>query len=140
MTSRENFSWPIRVYYEDTDAGGVVYHSNYLNFFERARTEKLRALGYEQDQLRDSEGILFAVRSLQIDYLRPALFNQKLRVTAEVTRIKRASLSFEQSIKLEQPGTDLICTASVRIACISVHTMRPTPIPTNLLNQINHDR
>lgn len=137
--SLENFSWPIRVYYEDTDAGGVVYHANYLKFFERARTEKLRALGYEQDQLRDIEGILFAVRSLQIDYLKPALFNQLLQVTAEVTLIKRASLTFEQSIKLEQPDTDLICTASVRIACISAHTMRPTPIPDNLLNHIRHD-
>ncbi len=137
--SLENFSWPIRVYYEDTDAGGVVYHSNYLNFFERARTEKLRALGYEQDRLRDVEGILFAVRSLQIDYLKPALFNQQLRVTAEVAMIKRASLTFEQTIKLDQPDADLICTASVRIACINAQTMRPTPISDNLLKQFRHD-
>ncbi len=137
--SLENFSWPIRVYYEDTDAGGLVYHSNYLNFFERARTEKLRALGYEQDHLRDVEGILFVVRSLQIDYLKPALFNQQLRVTADVAMIKRASLTFKQIIKLDQADTDSICTASVRIACINAQTMRPTPIPDNLLKQFRHD-
>ena len=140
MMSLENFSWPVRVYYEDTDAGGLVYHSNYLNFFERARTERLRALGYEQDRLREVEGILFAVRSLQIDYLKPALFNQQLRITAEVATIKKASLIFEQTITLEQTIDKVLCTASVRIACINAQTLRPTPIPDKLLEHFKHDR
>ncbi|MGZ4992514.1 MAG: YbgC/FadM family acyl-CoA thioesterase, partial [Methylobacter sp.] len=73
----KKFIWPIRVYYEDTDAGGVVFYANYLKFFERARTEMLRAIGYEQDELIANEGIIFVVRSVQVDYLSPARFNEQ---------------------------------------------------------------
>jgi len=80
----KTFTWPVRIYYEDTDAGGVVYYANYLKFFERARTEMLRAEGFEQDQLLQNEGVLFVVRSVQVDYLTPARFNEQLQVDCQV--------------------------------------------------------
>ena len=92
------FTFPIRVYYEDTDAGGVVYHAQYLNFFERCRTEWLRQLGYEQDVLRAEDNTLFVVSSLSIDYLQPALFNQQLNVTTEVTDLGASRLIMKQQI------------------------------------------
>ncbi len=126
------FILPIRVYYEDTDAGGVVYHSNYLNFFERARTEMLRDLGFEQNELRAQSGVIFAVRSMQIDYLRPAKFNDLVQVSATISQIKKASLTFEQMIKRD----DLtLCTASCRIACLTADNLQPTAIPDFLLQQ-----
>lgn len=126
------FILPIRVYYEDTDAGGVVYHSNYLNFFERARTEMLRDLGFEQDELRAQYGVIFAVRSMQIDYLRPAKFNDLVQVSATISQTKKASLTFEQMIKRD----DLtLCTASCRIACLTADNLQPTAIPDFLLQQ-----
>jgi acyl-CoA thioester hydrolase len=126
-----NFVWPVRVYYEDTDAGGVVFYANYLKFFERARTEYLRSLGYEQDQLVANEGIIFAVRSIQVDYLYPARFNELLSVTADVIEIKRASLTFAQRICR---GQDDLCTSTVRIACLDAKAFRPKAIPDYLLN------
>jgi acyl-CoA thioester hydrolase len=116
----------IRVYYEDTDAGGVVYHSNYLNFFERARTEMLRDLGFEQNQLCIENGVIFAVRSMQIEYLRPAKFNDLLQVSAVISQTKKASLIFEQTIKREDVT---LCTASCKIACLDASKLQPTAIP-----------
>ncbi|MGZ8095079.1 MAG: YbgC/FadM family acyl-CoA thioesterase, partial [Methylosarcina sp.] len=95
MTS---FSWPIRVYYEDTDAGGVVFYANYLKFFERARTEMLRFMGYEQDELNATAKVIFVVRSVQIDYISPARFNELIQVSAKIIETKKASLIFEQTI------------------------------------------
>ncbi len=129
----EKFIWPIRVYYEDTDAGGVVFHANYLNFFERARTEMLRAMGYEQDELNATEGIIFVVRSVQVDYLSPARFNEQLQVSAEVSLAKKASLTFEQVITR---GDDVLCKSIIRIACLDASTMRPKAIPEKLLEQL----
>lgn len=128
-----NFSWPVRVYYEDTDAGGVVFYANYLKFFERARTEMLRAMGYEQDELTANEGIIFVVRSVQVDYLSPARFNEQLQVRAEVSLAKKASLTFEQVITR---GDDVLCKGSVRIACLDAQTMRPKAIPETLFRAI----
>ncbi|KAA6185973.1 tol-pal system-associated acyl-CoA thioesterase [Thiohalocapsa marina] len=122
------FRWPVRVYYEDTDAGGVVYHANYLNFLERARTEWLSDLGFEQDRLRAEQGVLFAVRRLAIDYLRPALFNDRLMVLSVPVRLGRASLDFEQKILRDAGGT-LCCRARVELACVSADRLRPTRIP-----------
>ena len=130
MTTVKKFTYPIRVYYEDTDAGGVVYHANYLKFFERVRTEMLRTLGYEQDWLRANAGIIFVVRSLQIDYLRPALFDELLQVSAKVIDSKKASFTFSQHINR---GDELLCTGIVRIACLDAHTLRPKAIPDYLL-------
>ncbi len=101
------FNWPIRVYYEDTDCGGVVYHSNYLKFMEQARTEWLRDLGFEQDILIEKYGIIFAVRSLSIDYLRPALFNQQLRVETTIEKLTKVSILFKQCIYLDTESTSL---------------------------------
>ena len=125
------FIFPIRVYYEDTDAGGVVYHANYLNFFERTRTEMLRDLGFEQNELRAQAGIIFAVKNMQIDYLRPAKFNDLLHVSAEILQLKRASFTFEQTIKC---GDITLCTCSCRIVCINVEAFLPTAIPDFLFD------
>ncbi|MDO9269323.1 MAG: tol-pal system-associated acyl-CoA thioesterase [Methylobacter sp.] len=129
----KNFIWPVRVYYEDTDAGGVVFYANYLKFFERARTEMLRAMGYEQDELIANEGIIFVVRSVQVDYLSPARFNEQLQVSAKVSLAKKASLTFEQVITR---GDDVLCKGSVRIACLDAQTMRPKAIPETLFRAI----
>lgn len=131
--SIKNFIYPIRIYYEDTDAGGVVYHANYLKFFERARTEMLRALGYEHDQLKAQESLIFVVRSVQVDYLRSALFNDLLQVSSEVTEAKKASLMFSQHISRD--GV-VLCTAIIRIACLDAATMRPKAIPDYLLHSL----
>ncbi|MDD5272924.1 MAG: tol-pal system-associated acyl-CoA thioesterase [Methylovulum sp.] len=125
-----SFTWPIRVYYEDTDAGGVVFYANYLKFFERARTEMLRAMGYEQDVLRDEAGIIFVVRSVQVDYLSPARFNELLQVSSAVTQAKKASLTFAQTVSR---GDATLATGLIRIACLNAGTMRPAAIPDYLL-------
>jgi acyl-CoA thioester hydrolase len=132
----KKFIWPIRVYYEDTDAGGVVFHANYISFFERARTEMLRTMGYEQDELIANEGIIFAVRSVQVDYLSPARFNELLHVGAEVILAKKASLIFEQLITR---GDDVLCKSIIRIACLDAKTMRPKAIPENLLELLKNE-
>lgn len=130
------FIWPIRVYYEDTDAGGVVYHANYLNFFERARTEMLRAVGYEQDELVVNDGIIFVVRSVQVDYLSPARFNELLWVSSEVTVAKKVSFTFEQVITR---GDEVLCKSIIRIACLDAVSMRPKVIPENLLELLKNE-
>lgn len=130
------FLWPIRVYYEDTDAGGVVFYANYLKFFERARTEMLRNKGFEQDQLIASEGIIFVVRSVQVDYLISARFNEQLQASAQVIEIKKASLTFEQFITR---GEKILCKGIIRIACLDANTMRPKAIPEQLLEQLSNE-
>lgn len=130
------FVWPIRVYYEDTDAGGVVYHTNYIKFFERARTEMLRSMGFEQDELVANAGVIFAVRSVQVDYLSPARFNEHLSVQSRVIEAKKVSLTFAQTITR---GTVECCTASIRIACLDAHSLRPKAIPENLLEQLKNE-
>ncbi|PKM34833.1 MAG: tol-pal system-associated acyl-CoA thioesterase [Gammaproteobacteria bacterium HGW-Gammaproteobacteria-10] len=129
----QTFNWPVRVYYEDTDAGGVVFYANYLKFFERARTEMLRSMGFEQDRLIDEQGIIFVVRSIQIDYLMPARFNEQINVSAIVTLAKKASLIFEQTITR---GSDVLCTGTVRTACLDSKNMRPKAIPDILFRAI----
>lgn len=129
----KKFIWSVRVYYEDTDAGGVVYYANYLKFFERARTEMLRTFGYEQDQLKTNAGVIFVVRSVQVDYLRPALFNDLLQVSAELTEIKKSSFTFSQQISR---GDDLLCQGIIRIACLDAHTLRPKAIPEYLFESL----
>ena len=120
----------MRVYYEDTDAGGVVYYANYLKFYERARTEMLRALDFHQDQLIAERQIIFVVRSVQVEYLIPARFNEQLQISADIGLLKSASMVFEQKIMRDQ---DLLSTATVRIGCLDSETMRPKKIPENLL-------
>ena len=130
------FNWPIRVYYEDTDAGGVVFYANYLKFFERARTEMLREFGFEQDQLIQQQKLIFVVKSIQVNYLKPAVFNDLLVASAQVILAKKVSLDFEQMICR---GNDVLCQGTVRIACLDIDTMRPTRIPTELLQQLTNN-
>jgi len=127
------FHWPIRVYYEDTDAGGVVFYANYLKFFERARTEMLRDMGFEQDQLIAEQNIIFVVRTVQIDYLTPARFNDALEATAEVTQAKKVSLNFEQTVTR---NGEVLCKGNIRIACLDAKTMKPKAIPPQLLEKL----
>lgn len=133
--TREPFLWPVRVYYEDTDAGGVVYYANYLKFFERARTEYLRSLGFEQDELRACYGILFAVRAIEVDYRAPARFNDRLWVSARPAEVRRASLTFGQEIG--RVGEDSpLCAARVKIACLDAECLRPRPVPAHLMEHV----
>lgn len=126
------FIWPIRVYYEDTDAGGVVFYANYLKFLERARTELLRAKGIEQTDLKNKEKIIFVVRSVSIDYLKSALFNDLLEVGTEIKQLKKASLIFEQTVCRDEI---VLCKAEVCVACVDSQTMRPKLIPDDLIAQ-----
>ena len=128
------FSIPIRVYYEDTDAGNVVYYSNYLKFMERARTEWLRALGFEQDELIRRDGVLFAVRSAKIKFLKPARFNDLLQATVQVSRRGKVSLTFAQEIRRD--GFTL-CEGEVKVACLDAATFAPRPIPENIGSKID---
>jgi len=130
------FNWPVRVYYEDTDAGGVVFYANYLKFYERARTERLRAMGFEQDQLIADEKVIFVVRSVQLDYLMPARFNELLNVTTALSKIKSASLTFEQTTTRND---ELLNTASIRIGCLDSDTLRPKLIPDALKQAISYE-
>jgi acyl-CoA thioester hydrolase len=133
MSNKDNlFIWPVRVYYEDTDAGGVVYYANYLKFMERARTEWLRSFGFEQDRLLQEYGIIFAVRSVQVGYHRPALFNDALEVSSSLLEKGRASLTFSQEVKRKESSA-LLCSGKVKIACVDMQEMRPVPIPKELL-------
>ena len=138
VTTRESvspFCWPIRVYYEDTDSGGVVYYANYLKFMERARTEYLRSVGFEQDQLRRRQGVLFTVHSLQVDFISPARFNDALEVSAEVSDVRRASLSFSQSVH-RQGEQSLLCRGTVRIACVDAESFKPVSIPEEIRSEL----
>jgi acyl-CoA thioester hydrolase len=127
------FELPVRVYYEDTDAGGVVYYANYLKFLERARTDWLRALGYEQQRLMDERGILFAVRRVEIDYLAPARFDDALVVDASVERQSRVSLVFRQHVRR---GKQVLVEARVQVVCLGRQDFRPTALPPDLREQI----
>ena len=132
------FSWPVRVYWEDTDAGGIVFYANYLKFFERARTEWLRSLNIGQQQLRESEGGMFVVTDARIRYLRSARLDDLLTVTAHVREAGRASLTIEQSAWLQPAdGSDaepvLLCEGTVRIGWVDSQAMRPLRIPPDIL-------
>ena len=132
MTGATEFTWPVRVYYEDTDSGGVVYYANYLRFMERTRTEWLRSLGFEQDRLLNDEGVLFAVRRAAVDFLSPARFNDRLLVSARITRRKKASLTFQQQIT-RQPDGQILCSGEVQIVCVDSARFRPCAIPRLVL-------
>ncbi len=125
------FRWPLRVYYEDTDASGVVYHANYLRWFERARTEWLRELGYEQHGLAQGLGAVFTVASMEIAFRRPARLDDRLEVTLGVASVRAASLQFEQ--QLYRFGDEaLLASARVRVGCVDADTFRPVPVPPEL--------
>ena len=131
--SERAFSWPTRVYWEDTDAGGVVYHAQYLVFLERARSEWMRAQGYGQERLRLEHGLVFAVRAMKLDFVKPARLDDTLAVSASLRQCRRASAVFAQAI---HRGGELLLTASVRLAALDASGFRPRPIPQPLYEQL----
>lgn len=133
--SENEFLWPIRVYYEDTDSGGVVYYANYLKFMERARTEMLRSFGFEQDQLIEDLDIIFAVHSLSVQYKKPAVFNDELIVKTKISDYGRASFDFSQSV-LRASDKTILCIAEIKVACINAVKFTPTVIPKTMLSKI----
>ena len=135
------FSHPIRVYWEDTDAGGVVYHASYVSFLERARSEWLRSLGIGQQTLREQQGVVFAVRGMQLDFLAPARLDDALSVLVGVSSLGRASLVFEQR-SVRDADARVLLTATVKVACLSAPDFRPRPLPDGMrerFKQISHE-
>ena len=132
------FHHHVRIYYEDTDAGGVVYYANYLKFFERCRTEWLRTLGHIQTDLINAENIVFVVKSVSADYKRPAKLDDRLEVGLRLAHLGRAQLQFEQWIdRMDTDGTrETLVTGSVKLACVNLTTLRPVSIPKWLHGQL----
>ena len=133
----DEFNFPIRVYWEDTDAGGIVFYANYLKFFERARTEWLRALGLGQHQLREETGGMFVVSETAVKYHRPAQLDDQLRVTARLAESGRASLVIAQQAWL---GDTLLCEGTIRIGWVQNDTealLKPARIPPSILERLN---
>ena len=131
-----NFTWPVRVYFEDTDTGGVVYHAGYLRYYERCRTEWVRSRGLSQQALLGEHAIAFAVRSMAVDWLAPARLDDLLEVQMFLHQARRASLRAEQRIIRAADGA-LLSRAQVRVACVSVPDFRPVPIPESLLESLS---
>ncbi len=129
----KTFSVSVRIYYEDTDTGGVVYYANYLRYMERARTEWLRDMGFEQTKLAHEHKIVLAVKKVSVNYLKPAKLDDVLQVSAEVTRIGSASITFKQQVN---KGQELLCDGEVRIVCLDTLIFKPKPIPEFILNRI----
>jgi len=128
------FAWPVRVYYEDTDAGGIVFYANYLKFFERARTEWLRACGVDQQRLADETGAIFIVRSTALDYRAPAKLDDMLTIACRIDRIGRASVEFTQEA---WRGSTLLVAGNVRIGCVGRTAIRPVAIPPDVLDALH---
>ncbi|MEW6414736.1 MAG: tol-pal system-associated acyl-CoA thioesterase [Pseudomonadota bacterium] len=127
------FVWPVRVYWEDTDAGGVVYYANYLKFMERARSEWLRSQGFEQDVLRDEAGVVFVVRRVEIDYLAPARFNDALAVSVALHETGRASIVVRQELLR---GDERLVQAEVTLACVDAARFKPVRMPESLVQAL----
>ena len=135
--SGEAFAWPMRVYYQHTDAGGMVFHANYLSFMECARTELLQSLGFDLGELARRDAVLFAVHSAHIDFHKPALLNDLLSVTARVARIGRARLEFEQTVRR---GPDLLASAALTLVCLRAGSHRPIGVPEPIRRQLEGQR
>jgi acyl-CoA thioester hydrolase len=133
MSRAPAFVWPVRVYYEDTDAAGVVYYANYLKFMERARTEWLRSAGFEQTRLAEEHGVAFVVTSLSIDYLKPGRFNDGLQVTVELIKVGAGHIRLSQRVLR---GEEVLATSAVTVACVLLRTMRPVRMPQTLATRI----
>lgn len=133
------FVWPVRVYYEDTDAGGVVYYANYLKFMERARTEWLRALGIEQDILASREGILFVVHKADIEFRAAARFNDLLRVESRISKLGRVRITFEQRVVRDSAPEKLFCVGGIEIASVKAESFRPVPFPQTIISELSSE-
>jgi len=127
------FSIAMRVYYEDTDAAGVVYYANYLKFMERARTEWLRAAGFELDELARRESAMFVVRSASLEFIKPARFNDAVHVDAAITKHRGASITFAQRVRR---GDTVLCEGDIRIACVDTATHAPRALPEALIARL----
>jgi len=133
------FRFPLRVYWEDTDAGGVVFYANYLKFFERARTEWLRSLGHEQERLRVQTGAVFIVTDTRVRYLRPARLDDVLAVTVQVEHAGRAQMTIAQQAWRQLPhGEELLAEGTIRIGCVDAGTFRPQRIPSTIVQSLNN--
>lgn len=130
---KNNFSLPVRVYYQDTDAGGVVYHSTHLNFMERARYEWLRELGFNVNSLIEIHKMLFMVRSLEIEYFKPAVLDDLLNVTVAVTEIGRSRITLSQEILCSHVK---LVSATIHVVCVGTETLKPVSIPVPLREKI----
>jgi len=135
------FSWNVRVYYEDTDAGGVVFYANYLKFFERARTEWLRAAGVGQQLMTETHGVMFIVKSTTVDYHAPARLDNELNLTVVVEKMGRASVQFVQQawrITRDEQGEqrELLATGRIKVGCVDTHNFRPSEIPRDVQERI----
>ncbi len=132
------FAWPVRIYWEDTDAGGIVFYANYLKFFERARTEWLRHLGIEQQQLRNEVGGMFVVSSTEMRYHRPARLDDLLHVTAQILDLGRVTLTLQQQAWQTTAGqpTILLCEGTIRIGWVDTTTMRPGRVPAPVIEAL----
>jgi len=128
----EHFSWPVRVYYEDTDAQGVVYYANYFRFMERARTEWLRSLGVDMVALQEHERRIFVVAEVQVRFLAPARLSDELTVTARLAKLTRVSFDIEQQIYRGNADGELLISGMVKAAYLDADTMRPKRIPPSL--------
>ena len=132
MSPSPSFAASFNVYWEDTDAGGVVYYANYLRFLERARTDWLRAMAIDQQQLRAERGLQFVVVSISVDFLRPAVLHDEILVTAELNRLAGATIHFKQTI---MRGEEQLIDAAVRVACLDSGTLKPRAIPKDLFTE-----
>ena len=132
MSKHKIFSMPIRVYFQDTDAGGVVYHANYVNFMERARTEWLRTFGYSNAGMMKELGLVFVVRAVKLEYLKPALLDDLLSVTAEIKDIGRSRVTLLQTV---MRGEELLTEGEVHLVCVKTETFKPVSVPDVLRNQ-----
>ncbi|GAB3549188.1 tol-pal system-associated acyl-CoA thioesterase [Noviherbaspirillum agri] len=131
------FSWKVRVYYEDTDTGGVVFYANYLRFFERARTEWLRAAGIGQQSLSETHRAMFVVKSTTVDYHAPAKLDDELKLTVVVERLGRASVQFfQEAWRVSGAQPQLLTSGSIKVGCVDTETLRPRPIPDEVMAQI----
>ena len=132
-----NFSWPIRVYYEDTDTGGVVFYANYLKFFERARTEWLRTAGVSQQALAETHCVMFVVKSTAVDYHAPAKLDDELKLTVVVERLGRASVQFlQEAWRMSGSEAKLLATGKIKVGCVDTVSFRPSVIPDEVLKKI----
>jgi acyl-CoA thioester hydrolase len=131
---RANFHWMVRVYYEDTDTGGVVFYANYLKFFERARTEWLRNAGIGQQMLARTHGVMFVVKRTEVDYHAPAKLDDELKLSVLVQRLGRASVEFlQEAWRVQGAHAELLATGRIKVGCVDTVTFKPRPIPEQIL-------
>ena len=129
----KRFSWPVRIYYEDTDTGGVVYYANYLKFFERARTEWLRSFGLNQDKLAQEAGLIFVVRRASLSFVRPARLDDLLEITVEPLKLARVYVDLTQEARR---GALVLARAEIRVACLNLRDFKPVAIPQSVRDKL----